>query len=55
MKIVRTPPSLGVPPNRIHPITSIAGVSFDEAWEGLMDGDMDGIPIAFIGLIGFVL
>jgi len=41
---------LGVPPNRIDLITSIAGVPFDEAWAGRMKGEIDGIPVAFIGL-----
>ena len=40
---------LGVLPNRIDLITSITGVTFDEAWEGRTMGDLEGIPVAFIG------
>jgi len=41
---------LGVPPNRIDLITSISGVTFEAAWEGRERGEIDGIPVAFIGL-----
>jgi hypothetical protein len=41
---------LGVPPNRIDVITSISGVTFEAAWEGRESGEIDGIPVAFIGL-----
>lgn len=40
---------IGVPPNRIDMITSITGVDFDRAWEGRVQGDLDGIPVQFIG------
>lgn len=40
---------LGVPPNRIDLITSISGVSFDEAWESREDGELGGLPARFIG------
>ena len=40
---------IGVPPNRIDMITSITGVDFDQAWEGRVPGELDGIPVQFIG------
>jgi hypothetical protein len=40
---------LGVPPNRIDLITSVSGVSFDEAWASREDGELDGVPVRFIG------
>jgi hypothetical protein len=41
---------LGVKPNRIDLITSIAGVEFDQAWKGRVAGVIDGIPVQFLGL-----
>src|ERR1700683_3818798 len=40
---------LGVPPNRIDIITSISGVSFDDAWNSRTTGVLDGIATQFIG------
>jgi hypothetical protein len=40
---------MGVKPNRIDLLTSISGVSFDEAWSTRVPGDLDGIPAQFIG------
>ena len=40
---------LGVKPNRIDVITSIAGVSFEEAWVSRVSGTIDSIPVFFIG------
>jgi hypothetical protein len=40
---------LGVPPNRIDIITSISGVSFDDAWGTRTTGELDGIATQFIG------
>jgi hypothetical protein len=39
---------LGVPPNRIDLLTSITGVSFDEAWADRVEADVEGIPVSFI-------
>lgn len=39
----------GRQPNRIDIVTSITGVSFDEAWETRATGHLDDIPVAFIG------
>jgi len=40
---------IGVPPCRIDVLTSIAGVTFDEAWASRVNGRIDGRTIAFIG------
>ena len=39
---------LGVEPNRIDLMTSISGVSFDEAWETREYGELDGLRVPFI-------
>lgn len=41
---------LGRAPNRIDLLTSITGVSFDEAWDGKVSGALDGLPVSFLGL-----
>jgi len=40
---------LGHEPNRMDLMTSVTGVSFDEAWQTRSSGDLDGIPVNFIG------
>ena len=40
---------LGHPPNRIDLLTSITGVSFEEAWADCVPGEMEGIPVRFLG------
>ncbi|MBZ5620640.1 MAG: nucleotidyltransferase [Acidobacteriia bacterium] len=45
---------LGHPPNRIDLLTGLTGVLFDEAWEGREPGDLDGIPVQFIGREAFL-
>lgn len=40
---------LGAKPNRIGIVTSIAGVTFDLAWENRVAGDIDGIPVSYLG------
>src|ERR1700692_1532434 len=40
---------LGYEPNRIDLMTSITGVSFDEAWEDRAPGDLDRLTVNFIG------
>ncbi|HEX2875030.1 MAG TPA: DUF6036 family nucleotidyltransferase [Polyangiaceae bacterium] len=40
---------LGRPPNRIDLLTSISGVSFDDAWAGRVQGELDGLPVFFLG------
>jgi hypothetical protein len=34
---------LGYEPNRIDLMTSVTGVSFDDAWENRAPGDLDGL------------
>ena len=45
---------LGVPPVRIALITSITGVSWDEAWAGRIAGRYGDIPVSYIGREQFV-
>lgn len=40
---------LGREPNRIDLMTSVTGVTFDEAWDDRSSGHLDGIPVNFIG------
>jgi hypothetical protein len=40
---------LGHEPNRIDLITSISGVGFEETWSIRVQGEIDGLPVAFIG------
>ncbi len=41
---------LGVAPNRVDLITSIDGVSFEDAWEGRVAGRYGAHPAFFLGL-----
>lgn len=41
---------LGRPPNRIDLLTMISGVSFDQAWESRIQGDLGGQSVDYIGL-----
>jgi hypothetical protein len=40
---------LGVKPNRIDILTSISGVSFEDAWKDRVEGSLDGVRATFIG------
>jgi hypothetical protein len=40
---------LGRVPNRIDLLTSITGVTFDEAWGSSVVGTLDGLPVRFLG------
>ena len=40
---------LGHPPNRIDLLTSISGVDFEEAWGSRLSGELDGLPVSFLG------
>lgn len=40
---------LGNEPNRIDLLTSISGVSFDDAWSNRVAGDLGGLPVNYIG------
>ncbi len=39
---------LGMRPNRIDLVTSIAGVGFEEAWARRVPGDFGGVPACYI-------
>jgi hypothetical protein len=39
---------LGVAPNRIDLLTSLTGVTFDEAWDKCVPGELGGVPVAFL-------
>ena len=41
---------LGQPPNRIDLLTSISGVNSEEAWQGRVEGELDGLRVSFLGL-----
>jgi hypothetical protein len=45
---------LGFPPVRIDLITSITGVTWDEAWQGRVSGKMGGHPVHYLGLREFI-
>ena len=45
---------LGVPPVRIDLITSISGVSWEEAWAGRVTGRYGDTPVQYIGREQFV-
>lgn len=40
---------LGVSPNRIDILSSISGVSFDDAWASRRAADIEGLAVQFIG------
>lgn len=40
---------LGRPPNRIDLLTAISGLDFEEAWQTREPGQMDDLPVQFIG------
>ena len=40
---------IGVPPRRIDILTAISGVTFEEAYGGLVVHEVDGMPIPFLG------
>jgi hypothetical protein len=43
-----------VAPNRIDLLTSISGVQFEEAWSSREQGDLDGVPVWFIGRLALL-
>lgn len=46
---------LGRSPNRIDLLTAISGVSFDAAWQSRVTGQLDGLPVCFLGLEALLL
>ena len=45
---------LGVPPVRIDLLTSLSGITWDEAFQGRMIGQYGGISVQFIGKSEFI-
>ena len=45
---------LGVPPVRIDLITSITGVSWDQAHDGKISGNYGDIPVSFLGRAQYI-
>jgi hypothetical protein len=41
---------LGRQPNRIDILTSISGVSFEEAWQSRVAGELAGVTVSYVGL-----
>lgn len=46
---------LGVPPVRVDLITSISGVTWEEAWSGRTEGRYDDVPVFFLGRAQFLV
>jgi len=44
---------LGVEPYRIDLLTSISGVEFEDAWSDRVEGELDGVPVAFLSVRAF--
>lgn len=45
---------VGIPPRRIDLLTSVDGLTFEEAWESRVVLDVDGCPVGFLGLEALV-
>ena len=45
---------IGLPPRRIDILTELSGVSFDEATEEVLEGELGAIAVRFIGRDAFV-
>jgi hypothetical protein len=41
---------MGLPPNRVEVLTSVSGVTFDDAWVDRVTSDWDGVPVPTISL-----
>lgn len=46
---------LGVPPVRVDMVTSITGVSWDDAFSGRVEGKYGDVPVHYIGREHFIL
>jgi predicted nucleotidyltransferase len=40
---------LGREPNRVDLLTGLSGVTWEECWASRAEGEMDGIPVSFLG------
>jgi hypothetical protein len=45
---------LGMPPVRVDLITSITGVSWEEAWNGRVEASYGDVPVAYLGRHQFI-
>ena len=45
---------LGMEPNRIDILTGISGVEWDEAWSTRVQGELDGLPVSFLGKDAYI-
>ena len=39
----------GVPPHRIDILTGVSGLTFGEAWDNRVEGDLEGVLVALLG------
>ena len=39
----------GVPPYRIDILTGVSGLTFDEAWDNRVEGDLEGVRVHLLG------
>jgi hypothetical protein len=44
----------GLPPYRIDVMTSVSGISFEEAWEDRVEAEVEGVSVPIIGRKSFV-
>ena len=44
----------GLPPYRIDILTSVSGVSFEEAWKERIEGVLEGVQVPCIGRDAFI-
>lgn len=44
----------GLPPFRLDFLTSISGVTFDEAWEERVEGEIEGVRVPVLGRQSFI-
>ena len=45
---------LGMEPNRIDILTGISGVGWEEAWSTRIEGEIDGLPVSYLGKETFI-
>jgi hypothetical protein len=54
LPIPRNPFQIGVPPSRIDILTSLSGVTFDDAWSRRVDVAVGDLRVAVIGRDDFI-